>query len=598
MNAQNTAMPALLFGALCVCASVLGGCGQSDPQPKPEPSTSEPSTSEPSTPEPGTPTPGMPAVAASSAPPTLAAITSEHLADRIEFLASDDLQGRAPGTPGGERTRAYLIDQMQAIGLVPANGDSFEQPVGLVQQTLIPADSHLTLSTPNADDWPLDYGTETVFWSKQVRPEIDFADSELVFVGFGVVAPEYGWDDYAGIDVAGKTVVMLVNDPGFYLQGEAFNGKAMTYYGRWTYKYEEAARQGAAAALIVHETDPAAYGWGVVEGSWSGPQIDLERSDDGMSRTMLEGWISHAAAEDLFAKAGLDYEAQKQKALSGTFSPTPMGQITASASLRNVIGRNASANVAGILPGTTSPDEYVLFMAHWDHLGQGFAALDGGGDLISNGAVDNATGTAGILAIAETFAQAPTPPERSVLFLAVTAEESGLLGSAYFGERPLVPLKDIVGGINVDAMLPTGRSHDLLVIGYGASQLEDVLAGVAADYDKYLRPDAFPERGYFYRSDHISLAKLGVPMIYVDNGVDLMEGGEEAGRAFSDDYTANRYHKPADEYDANWDLSGIAETLTILRDTGANLAYGDDWPNWYDGNEFRALRDAQRAAGE
>lgn len=529
---------------------------------------------------------------------TLPAITEAAIDAQMSVLASDDFGGRAPATGGGEKTRAYLIDEMTRIGLLPGNGDSYEQPVGLVEQTLIPAQSSLEVTLPDGTARPLSFGDEAVFWSKQIKEDISFADSELVFVGFGVVAPEYGWDDYAGLDVEGKTVVMLVNDPGFYLQGELFNGRAMTYYGRWTYKYEEAARQGAAGAIVVHQTDPAAYGWGVVEGSWSGPQLDLERPDNGASRTMLEGWISEATANSLFAAAGMDYETQKQAALTGDFAAVPMAGMTATATLKNTINRNQSANVAGIIKGTTRPEEFVLYMAHWDHLGQTFAPIGGGdtgGDLINNGAVDNATGTAAMMAIAESFANAPVAPERSIMFLAVTAEESGLLGSAYFAESPLVSFRNIVGGINMDAILPSGPTRDLIVVGYGASELEDVLKSVADSYGKYLRPDASPEKGYFYRSDHISLAKKGVPMLYADIGVDMIEGGEEAGRALADDYTTNRYHKPTDNYDADWDLSGIVEISSIFRDLGKELAYSDQMPNWYEGNEFRALRDAQLA---
>jgi Zn-dependent M28 family amino/carboxypeptidase len=525
-------------------------------------------------------------------------ITEETLRRHISTLASDEFGGRAPASDGGRMTREYLISEMQRIGLEPGNGDSYEQEVGLVEQTLIAQQSDFTLTAPDGETWALDYGSEVMFWSKRIEQDISYEDSDVVFVGFGVVAPEYGWNDYEGLDVEGKTVVMLVNDPGFYRpDGELFNGRAMTYYGRWTYKYEEAARQGAAGAIVIHDTEPAAYGWGVVEGSWAGPQLDLQRPDNGASRTKLEGWIQKDVAEDMFETIGMTYDEAVEAALSEDFAPIPFEGVTASATLKNAINRNRSANVAGVLRGTEEPGDYVLYMAHWDHLGQTFAAIGGGGseDTINNGAVDNATGTASLLAIAESFANAPTPPARSMMFLAVTAEESGLLGSAYFGEDPLVPFANIVGGINMDAFSPTGISNDLIVVGYGASELEDVLKDVAEGYGKYLRPDASPEKGYFYRSDHISLAKKGVPMIYADKGIDLVEGGEEAGQAFEADYTENRYHKPGDEYDESWNMDGIVEIATILRDVGKQLAYTDIRPNWYEGNEFRALRDAQLA---
>ena len=527
--------------------------------------------------------------------PAFPEISEASLRRYVSTLASDEFEGRAPASKGGRMTREYLIDQMQAIGLEPGYNGSYEQPVGLVELTLIPNLSNLTINV-NGEPRELDKGQEAVFWTKQVKEELSFEDSEMVFVGFGVVAPEYGWNDYEGLDVEGKTVVMLVNDPGFYLKGEEFNGEAMTYYGRWTYKYEEAARQGATGVIVVHETAPASYGWGVVEGSWSGPQLDLERPDGGENRAILEGWIQKDVAEELFADAGMSYEEAKQAALSPDFTPIPMEGLTASATIKNTINKNESANVAGVLPGTENPDEYIVYTAHWDHLGKTFAAIGGGGDsdTINNGAVDNATGTAAILAIAESFANAEVQPERSILFLSVTAEESGLLGSAYFAEDPFVPLKDIVGGINIDAILPTGPAKSLIVVGYGASEMEDVLKNVADGYSKTLVPDQNPSAGYFYRSDHISLAKKGVPMIYVDNGIDLVEGGEEAGRAFAEEYTENRYHKPADEYDDSWRMDGLIEVASILRDVGAELAYSEDWPNWYEGNEFRALRDAQR----
>lgn len=522
-------------------------------------------------------------------PAPSAEIPADTLRRHIVTLSADDFEGRAPATPGGEKTRAYLIQEMRRIGLEPANGDSFEQPVTLVETTVDPAQSFLAI-----DGEPLAYGGEAVFWTKRVEESVSFEDSDLVFVGYGVVAPEYGWNDYEGLDVEGKTVVMLVNDPGYATEDpNLFNGRAMTYYGRWTYKFEEAARQGAAAAIIVHQTAPASYGWDVVEGSWSGPQLDLERPDNGASRAALEGWIQEETARALFAQAGLDFDAAAQSAQGDDFKPMPMGGLKASGRLANTIRRNESANVAGLIPGAVHPDEYILYVAHWDHLGVANEAPDG--DLIFNGAVDNATGTGGILAIAEAFMRNETPPARSVVFMGVTAEESGLLGSAYFAEAPLVPLKDIVGGINVDGLHPTPPTKDMTVIGYGASELEDLLKAAADKRGMVLRPDASPESGFFYRSDHISFAKKGVPMLFVSSGVDYVDGGEEAGLADLADYNRYRYHKPADEYDEDWDLSGMTQMLNIFYDVGAAMAYSDEWPNWHEGNEFRALRDAQRA---
>ncbi|MFQ5562017.1 MAG: M28 family metallopeptidase [Parvularculaceae bacterium] len=518
-------------------------------------------------------------------------ITGADLARHIEILASDEFEGRAPATPGGEKARNYIAEEYKKLGLEPI-GDSYFQSVPLVETTLDPDTSYFRVEG-GGDTRDLEYKKDIVYWTKRVEEEVSFDASDMVFVGYGVVAPEYDWNDYESVDVKGKTVVMLVNDPGFATQNpELFNGNAMTYYGRWTYKYEEAARQGAAAALIIHDTAPAAYGWGVVEGSWSGPQIDLDRADGGAGRVKAEGWLSNDAAHALFDAAGLDLDALQDAAKAPGFEAVAMDGLTASAKLSNGVRRSEDANVVGVLRGSEAPDEYVLYMGHWDHLG--LNPDQEGDDKIFNGAVDNATGVAAILEIAERFATNAERPRRSILLLAVTAEESGLLGSAYFGEEPLVPLKNIVGGVNIDAVLPSPPAKDLIVIGYGASELEDLLNEAAMRHGRYLRPDAEPEKGYFYRSDHISLAKKGVPMLYADSGIDLRNGGEEAGRAFSEDYVANRYHSPADEYDESWDLTGMTETTRILYEVGESMAYSDAWPNWREGNEFRALRDAQR----
>ncbi len=520
------------------------------------------------------------------------AITAGDLAEHISILASDEFEGRAPGTPGGEKTRAYLAAEYERLGLEPI-GDSYEQKVPIVESTLDPASSSFSVSV-NGETQDLEYQKDVVFWSKRIEENISFADSDLVFVGYGVVAPEYDWDDYEGVDATGKTVVMLVNDPGFATQDpELFNGNAMTYYGRWTYKYEEAARQGATAAIVIHDTAPAAYGWNVVETSWAGPQVDLQRDDNGASRVAAEAWISNDYARALFSAAGLDLDEQMQAALQDDFAAVPMTGITASATLTNTIKRSEDANVVGVLRGSEAPDEYVLYMGHWDHLGNNPGA--DGEDGIYNGAVDNATGVAAILEIAEKFANNDTRPRRSILIAAVTAEESGLLGSAYFGEYPPVPLKQIVGGINIDAIMPTPPVKDMVVVGYGASELEDILQEAAAPYARRLTPDPEAEKGYFYRSDHISLAKKGVPMLYADGGGDLVDGGVEAGKAIGDAYRNNDYHQPSDEFSPDWPMEAMVDSTNILYETGAAIAYSSAWPNWYEGNEFRALRDAQRA---
>ena len=370
----------------------------------------------------------------------------------------------------------------------------------------------------------------------------------------------------------------------------------MTYYGRWTYKYEEAARQHAAAAIVVHETAPAAYGWDVVANSWSGAQSDLVRANGGEDRTTMEAWITRDKAEELFKAAGLDYETLKDAAKERGFKPVPLTGLKAEGAITQKIEPLTSHNVIGILPGQTTPDEYVLYTAHWDHLGKksgektGAPGEDFYQDQIFNGAVDNATGAAALLEIAE--AMAAQPLDRSVMFLSVTLEESGLLGSEYFAQHPTVPLNKIVAGINMDGSLPVGRTHDMVVVGYGASELEDMLIDYLETQDRVVKPDPKPEAGSFYRSDHISLAKRGVPMLYADGGEDKLDGGIAAGKAIAQAYNEQRYHKPMDEYSDDWDLSGNEEDVTALFEVGKAIAQSDKWPTWYEGNEFEAARKA------
>lgn len=520
---------------------------------------------------------------------TSAAISEADLRHRISTLADDSVEGRAPATPGGIAASQWIADEMARIGLEPGYEGSYFQPVSLLAVTLDAEQSSFDIAF-NGEPLGFNMSEDVVYWSKLNSSDISLDASELVFVGYGVVAPEYGWNDYEGLDVEGRTVVMLVNDPGYANPDSGlFNGNAMTYYGRWTYKYEEAARQGAAGVILIHQTAPASYGWNVVSGSWSGTQLDLAREPGEGTFANVESWITEPRARELFDLAGLDFDALTAAAAEPGFEAVPMTGLTASGHLVNSAETLDSRNVVGLVPGTARPDEYVLYTAHWDHIG--IRDVPEGEDGIYNGAVDNATGTAAILEIGEAFVA--NPPERSVMILAVTAEESGLLGSAYYGENPIVPYGQTVGGINIDAILPSGRSRDVVVVGHGASELEDVLTEAAAEQDRYIVPDPNPEAGYFYRSDHISLAKQGVPMLYADGGFDLRDGGREAGEAMGEDYRANRYHGPADEYSADWDMSGMVEDTTLFFNVGSRLANSDDWPNWYEGNEFRALRDAQ-----
>lgn len=525
-------------------------------------------------------------------------VNTGDLAIRIRTLADNIFEGRGPGTPAGEASADWIAAEMARVGLSPGgeNGGWF-QTVAMVNQTVDPAQSDLTVTWPDGSLQPLDLRKDVVIWTKrQDNAHISLDPSDVIFVGYGAVAPEYSWNDYAGLDYTGKTVLILVNDPGFG-SGDAdlFNGRSMTYYGRWTYKFEEAARQGAAAAIVIHETEPASYGWDVVENSWGGAQSDLVRPDGGASRTLVEGWMHADLAREMFSRAGLDYEDMKRAALSRGFQPVALEGVKVQGQIHQAVDRLESRNVIGLLPGTSAPDEYVLYTAHWDHLGMktGAPGEDFYADQIFNGAVDNATGSAGILEIAESMAAAP--PARSVLFLSVTLEESGLLGSEYYAANPTVPLHSVVAGINMDGSLPLGRTRDMTVIGYGASQLEDILQDVLVTQDRVITPDGLPEAGFFYRSDHISLAKRGVPMLYAGEGEDKREGGIAAGRAAAAAYTAERYHKPMDEYSDNWDLSGLKEDVEALLEVGLRVANSDDWPTWYPGNEFESVRQASLA---
>ncbi|MEM9669785.1 MAG: M28 family metallopeptidase [Pseudomonadota bacterium] len=527
---------------------------------------------------------------------TTADITAEDFAIRVKTLADDTFEGRAPGSDAGEASAEWIGAEMARLGLEPGFDDSYLQPVGMVELTLDESSSGLSV-TGGSEPIEMRLGTDAVIWSKrQTEDTLSFEDSELVFVGYGVIAPEYGWNDYEGLDVAGKTVVMLVNDPGFTNpEGDLFKGSAMTYYGRWTYKFEEAARQGATGAIVIHETLPASYGWAVVANSWSGPQADLVRNNAGEDRAMMEGWISADMAERLFAEADLDFTTQKRAARASDFKPVSMGDLTTTVTLNQSMQTRESHNVVGVIPGETRPEEYVMYIGHWDHLGN--KAIEGETaperDLIFNGAVDNATGISAILEIAE--ALAADPMDRSVILVAVTLEESGLLGSAFYAENPTVPLHQVVAGINIDAMLPIGQAKDMVVVGYGASELEDMLKSILEGQDRVIVPDPSPQAGYFYRSDHISFAKKGVPVLYADGGLDKRDGGTVAGQALAQLYTRDRYHKAADEYDDNWNLLGTVEDVTALYQLGKQIANSSEWPQWYEGNEFKAIRDASRA---
>ena len=514
----------------------------------------------------------------------------------VKELSSDEFGGRAPSTKGEELTTAFLVKQFEAAGLKPGGvKGSWFQDVPLVQ---IESKNVSPMTFTGAQgDTALKYKDDFVIGSYRVTPKTEIKDSDVVFVGYGINAPEKGWNDYAGKDVKGKTVLILVNDPDYQtngLDGE-FGGRAMTYYGRWTYKYEEAARQGAAAAIIIHDTEPAAYGFNVVQSSWTGPQYMADATDNHMGETQANGWISNEKAKALLTNAGQDLTALSEAAKKKGFKPVDL-PLKMSVSFDNEIKKTMSKNVIGILPGTKRPDEYVLYTGHWDHLGEcgaGTPPANRPDDIICNGAVDNATGTAALIALAKAN-NAAGAADRSQVFLAVTAEESGLLGSKYYAENPVYPLAKTVAGVNMDALSIAGPAKNIIVVGKGKSQLDQYLEAAVKEQSRSISAEPTPEKGFYYRSDHFSFAKLGVPMIYFEGGDDLVNGGKVAAEEQAKAFEADHYHAPSDEYAliTNWD--GIAQDLGLYYIVGRMLAMSDSWPNWNDGDEFRAVRDKSR----
>lgn len=516
----------------------------------------------------------------------------------IRMLASDAFEGRRPGSAGEDITVAWLEREFRAAGLAPGNPDgSYVQKVPLVAITADPATT-LVVSGRGASR-RLAYRDDVVAWTKRVTEQVSIANSEMVFVGYGVEAPEYGWDDFKGLNVAGKTLVMLVNDPPVpdsanpaELDPAVFGGKAMTYYGRWTYKFEQGARHGAAAVLLIHETGPAGYPWAVVQGM-GGERFDLVTPDRNQGRAAIEGWISLEAARGLLAMAGQDFDALKARAVSRDFRPVPLGlraSMTIHNRLRTVDSRNVVARLEGSDP--VLKDEYVIYTAHWDHFGIG-QAIDG--DSIYNGALDNASGTAGLVELARAFARLKPSPSRSILFLAVTAEEQGLLGSQYYSMDPLYPLARTLAAINLDGLNLTGRTSDLTVIGLGASELDDYAREAAEEQGRTIRPDPEPEKGYYYRSDHFNFARVGVPALYAEGGVEVIGKPAGYGLAARERYVAEDYHKPSDEVKPDWDLAGAVEDLRLLFLVGYRVAEAPRFPEWRPTSEFRAIRERQLA---
>lgn len=522
----------------------------------------------------------------------LSSITAADLLQHIAVLADDSMEGRAPGTAGEERTVRYLTDQFQQLGLKPGNPDgTFVQDVPLVGITARPSASFKAGNRTLSLSFPNDYVAVT----RRITPEVKVENSDIVFVGYGVVAPEYGWDDYKDVDVRGKTIVMLINDPAVPLASDntklddaMFRGDAMTYYGRWTYKYEIATEKGAAAAIIVHETGPAGYPYEVVSGSWGRENFDIKPADGNARRVAVESWITLDRARELFAAAGQDFDALKRSATSKDFRPVALN-ATADFTVKNTIREVQSKNVVAKLEGSEQPDEYVVYTAHWDHLGTDPNAQ---GDGIYNGALDNATGTSALVELAEAFTKLPTPPARSILFLAVTAEEQGLLGAKYYANTPLYPLEKTLANINIDGLNQWGPTSDVVVIGQGNTTLEDVLAEVITAEGRTVQPDPEPEKGFFYRSDHFEFAKQGVPALYIDAGNTFRDKPADYGQQKRDEYTTNDYHKPGDEIKPDWDLEGGAEDVRVLFQVGHRVANATAWPEWKPGTEFKAKREA------
>lgn len=541
----------------------------------------------------------VPPPAATQAPTTaqpheVPAIDSQAILERIKILASDEFEGRAPGTKGEDLTVTYLVDEVKKLGLQPGNTDgTYVQRVPLVG---IKAEQLQPLTvTKGAQKQTFKWGDDVVPWTKRVTDTASITNSDLIFVGYGVDAPEYSWNDFKNVDVKGKTIVVLINDPQVpdatdpgKLDPRLFNGKAMTYYGRWTYKFEEGARKGAAGVLIVHETAPAGYPFPVVQGNLR-EKFDIVVPGKNMDRAAIEGWVSLEAARKMFAMAGQDFDALKTQALSREFQPVPLG-LKASVGVKNTLRTIDSQNVIAKVEGSDPRmrDEYVVYSSHWDHLGVGAAV---NGDTIYNGALDNASGVAALLQIAKAFTQVPTKPKRSIVFLFVTAEEQGLLGSLYYAVNPVYALAKTVANINMDGVNQWGRTKDITVVGIGASELDDYLRDAAATQNRTLTPDPEPEKGFYYRSDHFNFAKQGVPALYTDSGEHFIGKDATYSKTKRDEYTNRDYHAPSDQIKPDWDLTGAVEDAQLMFMVGYRVANADKFPEWKPGNEFKAKRD-------
>ena len=524
-----------------------------------------------------------------SVPAPADGITAALLAKHIKVLASDEFQGRRPFTTGEEKATNYLASEFKKLGLQPGPNGSYFQAVPLVEITGKP-DPTATVAG-NGKTLTLNYRTDYMMLTEQEKPTVEIKNSPLVFAGYGVVAPEYKWDDYAGLDVKGKIVVVLINDPGNAGNDTTlFKGKAMTYYGRWGYKYEEAARHGASGILIIHDTKPASYPWTVVQSSNGGAKLHPQTPDHGASKVAIEGWLALDAAKRLFAAAGQNYDEAYAAANKAGFRGKALG-LNLSTTLHNTITRKTSKNVVAVLPGTTRPKDYIIYSAHWDHLGIGPAIA---GDSIYNGALDNASGCAGLLAIANGFMQAKEKPARSIVFLAVTGEEQGLLGSNYYAQHPLFPVANTVANINMDELLAFGPMRDVTITGYGQSELDDYARTAAKEQNRYVIPYQHPETGSFYRSDHFSFAKVGIPALYASGSFESRLHGKAFAETQRKDFEEKSYHQPSDQYDPKWDLRGAEQDARLLFRIGQKLASETTFPQWKPGSEFKATREKSR----
>jgi len=510
----------------------------------------------------------------------------DSLVEHIKILASDSFQGRKPFSPGETKAVDYITKTFTKFGLEPGNGNSYVQDVPLVEVTPSP-DSAMQVQSPKGSI-TLQRTTDYVLSTENTDPVISLNNDELVFAGFGIVAPEYKWNDYAGIDVKGKVVLVLVNDPGFG-SGDStlFKGNTMTYYGRWTYKYEEAARQGAKACLIIHNTAAASYPFNVVQNSWGSSNLFLDTRGSRQYRCALQGWVTGDAGNKLLEAAGRDSSLIAQAHQRG-FKAVPLSiKLSTTVKVKSVY--STSHNVIAKITGSKRPGEYIIYTAHWDHLGIG--KPDEKGDSIYNGAIDNASGSAALLEIAKAFKQLTTKPERTVIFLSVTAEEQGLLGSEYYALHPIYPLSKTVAEINMDGINANGKTKDVTITGQGQSEVEDYATKEAGAQGRYIAPELHPEAGHYFRSDHFNFAKAGVPALDMASGVDVIGKGKDFGKKLQDDYIAHRYHRPSDEYDSTWSFEGGLQDMQLLFNIGKRLAFETTWPQWKQGSEFKAIRD-------